>query len=416
MILGYLKKSKNSIKLACDGLFKIITGLIIIKLISNINDDALLANFSQLKMVSALFIAVSSSVFIIGLNKLSLKYDGTHYVGGTFLIVLCLSILVGSGGYVFNDEIQVLIGRRVEIFYILLFVFITCGFIANYFIGCKVATNDNESIANGKLFATISSFIIFLSLYYFNVEIWLGLFLYLIAYYLILSISLFDKSLFFFLRTPLKLTKRLFVELWGIYFLTLVSAIIFPSCILFFRYNLSLNESWQMVSLWEAEWQLSSLMLLVLSPVLSISLTTFFTNKLKKSEVTRELLVKTVLFFIVFSIIFSIAIYLLKGMLITLLFNAEMLSSLYTSSFFMLLTINFFRLVSIVIFYILYVIIDTKRLIYSELLFGLVFVVGLLLEIGGKENLDMYLLVPVISSFTYLLALLVKSNEFKNNI
>lgn len=414
MILRYLNKSKNAIKLSGDSLLKIITGLIIIKMITNVNDDALLANFSQLKMLSALLISISSSVFIIGLNKLSLKNEDSSYIGGAFSIILLLGSLLCGGVFVFNDEIQKLIGRETDLFYGLLLAFFVFGFIANYLTGCKVSANENESLANGKLYATASSFLIFLTLYYFDVEIWLSLFFYLIAYYLCLSVLLFNKVYFHFLRDRIQFTKVLCVELFSIYSLTIFSAIVFPLCILFFRYRLSVNESWELVSLWEAEWQLSSLLLLVLSPVLSIVLTTFFTDKMKKSEITRVLLIKTIFVFVVFTIIFLVLIYLSKELLIALLFNAEMLNY-SSSSFLILLVFNFFRLISIVFFYILYVIVDTKKLIYSELLFGFVFMMGLLLEVEGLSNINIYLLLPVIASFSYLFFLLLKTEEFKNN-
>ena len=414
MIIDYLKKSKNAIKLVSDGLLKIITGLIIIKIITNI-DDALLANFSQLKMMTALLISVSSGVFIIGLNKLSIKYKDSLYVGSMFLFVFLISLFAVGCVFVFDDDIQKLIGRTTELFYGLLLVFISCGFVANYLVGCRVAANENESIANGKLYSTVYSFLTFLVLYFCGVNIWLSLFLYLISYYLFMSVFLFKKAYFQFFKWRINLTRDLWIDLYSIYFLAIVSAIVFPSCILFFRYHLSVNASWQAVSLWEAEWQLSSLMLLVLSPVLSIILTTFFTDKLNKLQINRALLVKVIFIFMVFSLAFSVGIYLAKSLLITLLFNTEMLNATYSSSLLTLLLVNFFRMLSVVIFYILYVIIDTKKLVYSELLFGFVFMLGLFLGVGEQNNLDMYIFLPVVVSFTYLLILLLNTDEFKNN-
>jgi hypothetical protein len=414
IIIRYLNKSKNILKLGGDSLLKIITGLIIIKMITNVNDDALLANFSQLKMFTALLISVSSSIFILGLNKLSLKNKDSLYVGGTFLIVFLICMLVCGGVFVFNDEIQKLVGRQTNLFYALLLVLIVCGFISNYLIGCKVSANENESIANGKLCSTASSFLIFLTLYYCNVGVWLSLFFYLISYYLCLSFFLFNKVYFYFLRERVKLTKVLCADLFSIYSLTLVSAIIFPSCILFFRYHLSVYESWEVVSIWEAEWQLSTLILLVLSPVLSIILTTFFTEKLKKSEITRLLLVKTILIFVVFTMSFTVLIYLSRGLLISFLFNAEMLNASNTSSFFTLLMVNFFRLITVVVFYILYVIIDTRKLIYSEIIFGFVFISAFFVDVGRLGNMDIHILLPTLASFIYLLVLLLKTDEFKN--
>lgn len=411
MILAQLKKSKNPIKLGLDGILKIISGLIVLKIITNLSDDSLLANFSQLKMMSALLISVSSSLFIIGLNKLKIKYKDSIFFGGTFLTVLFISLLIVVGVLIFTDQLERIIGRATGL---LLLLFVFFGFLANFLIGCKIASNENEALSNGKLYATVLSFITFLFFYKFKVDIWFSLFLYLISYYLFLTISLFEKKFFCFLKAGLGVSRVLLIDLFNIYVLTICSALVFPSCILFFRYYLSINQGWHTVSVWEAEWQLSSILLMVLSPILSITLTTFFTDKHKKSEITRLLLWKVFAFFVLFSLFFSLFIYMSQSFLISLLFNSEMLNDPSSSSLLMLLSVNFFRLISVVFFYILYVIVDTKKLIFSELLFGIIFILGLFLEVGEYSNLNMYLLLPVLVCFVYLLVLFMNTNEFRN--
>jgi len=413
VIWAYIKRSKNALKLGGDGLLKIITGLIIIKIMTNVNDGALLANFSQLKMITALLIAVSSSVFIIGLNKLSLKYKGEQYIGGAFILVLLSSLLISGCILVFGDEIQSLIGRSSNLFLPLLFILYISGFIANYLMGCKVKLNEQSSLANSKLYATTLSFISFLILYYCEINLWLTLFIYLILYYLYLSIILFKSEFFIFCTRKLNISKDLCIDVLNIYLLTVVSAIVFPSCILFFRYQLSLIEGWEVVSFWEAEWQLSSLMLLILSPILSVILTTFFTEKFKQSAITKKLLLKTISIFIAFSTIMSIIIYLLKDSLIGFLFNSELLDNSYSSSLLLLLIVNSLRLISVVMFYILYVMLDAKKLIFSELLFGFTFVLASLFASEYFKYTSLILLIPVLTCFLYLFNLLLSTNEYK---
>ncbi|EMS7727367.1 hypothetical protein V9N50_003309, partial [Vibrio cholerae] len=259
MLKFLFNKSIDSIKLGVDGLLKIITGLIVIKIISNIGDDSLLANFSQLKMLSALLISITSSAFIIGLNKLSMKYARNDFIGNMNFLIFTISVAIILVIVFFEGKLSALMGRRTECFLFLSFLLLISGYLANYFLGCKIASLNNKLLSSAKIYSTTLSFFAFLSVYFVGVNVWLGLYIYIISYYVFLALFLFDKNevknLFFSFSINVNVLK----DAINIIFLTFLSSVVFPSCIVYLRYDMSTLYGWEYVSFWEAEWQLSSL-------------------------------------------------------------------------------------------------------------------------------------------------------------
>ncbi|MBJ7537805.1 hypothetical protein [Marinomonas transparens] len=401
MHFKYFYHLKGSVNLALDGVLKIFSALFVIKIVSNMSDLSLLANFSQLKMVTALIVSVSSSVFILGINKVLIKYD-QRAIFDLAITVFVFSGLVSIVFFLFSEDIDNVVGRKIS--YIYLFVFF--GFFANFFVGLVIFYGDSKNLSMSKLKSTVLSFFTFLILYNLNFNIWSALFLYLISYYIYLSIFLFDKSAFSFNGFIFK--KNIYFEIFNLYLLTIVSSFVFPSVVVYFRYRLSQNFGWDFVSYWEAEWQISSIFLLILSPILSVLVTGIVTKKLRSGGLTKKYIFKLFLFFSFFSFFSSLIIYVFRNRIFNLLFGEEILKLDYDSSLSFLLFINSIRLVSIVMYYILYIIEKPQKLLFGELLFGGAFLFSCCL---GFFNLS--LLIPVLVCFLYYLYVFLSAHENK---
>ncbi|GAK85663.1 hypothetical protein JCM19238_3253 [Vibrio ponticus] len=415
MILKYINRSKNSIKLAIDSVLKILSGLVIVKIVSNSYDASLLANFSQLKMLSALFVSLTSSFFIVGLNKLSLKYN--HSVSTSFVSILGGGLVFCGFWlcYFFEQEINDIIGKELVGGLLFLIILLVFGYLSNFLIGLSVREKRNVRLANARIIATLMSFLLFVVLNHKANDIWFSLAVYLLSYYMFLSCFLYQSSLFRFLKSDLVFDKNIFYDFVKIYVLTVFSSIVFPICIVYFRYSLSEMESWQWVSAWEIEWQLSSLVLLVLSPVLSLSVTTYFTEKLRKQELSRTMISRSIVIFSIGCFLVFCFIYNIREYLIKYLFNTEIMNKKFESSFIIMMAINFFRIISVFMFFILYIILDPRKLIVSEVIFGISFYMSLnyLSPLLWDHNFN--LLVPVVLSFIYLVYLLFSSDFFNKN-
>ncbi|EKF9183190.1 hypothetical protein O1B37_003597, partial [Vibrio cholerae] len=165
------------------------------------------------------------------------------------------------------------------------------------------------------------------------------------------------------------------------------------------------------VSFWEAEWQLSSLFLLVISPVLSVIVTTYVTSKSRVGGLNKQIILKLISTIVVLAVIFSSVVYFFNELLLSTFFNSMMIVG--DSSIELLLLINLFRLVSVVIFYILYVISDTKKLVFGELFFLLTFALANVVLKDSQVNSSIPLLISVLICFLYFILILVKTDEYK---
>lgn len=357
-----MQKHHVALLLTLDSVLKIFSGLFILKVISS-EAPILLANFSQIKQVSAALIALTSSVMMIGINKLYLQKKAQFSSSVIFHNLLFLLIFILAVTFYCLDFVVEVVGQSEGVLYVL--VLGGClGFISNYCLGMHVKNKNTLRISIGKLFATIGSLFGFVTIDSLAVGLWESLLFYLIFYYALLSLVLYEK-VFFNLDCDIVSCFSIDLELIKIYFLVLISSVTFPLSIIYFRYELALQFSWNYVSFWEVEWQIASLALIVLTPVISLIVTTKVSSLYVGNCLNKLHGLKLVFGLVLLGFFASIALFFMRGIAVDLFYAGEV----FNSNIVILLLINIIRIASVTLYYFLYVYVKPIVLLLSEIIY-----------------------------------------------
>ncbi len=381
---------KTSLLTLVSTIIKVITGVIINKAASVLIGPMGIAMIGQFQSFAQIVMTFSQGGINTGVVKYTAEYENYHkrnLLWGTSLkITICCSLICSIVLIIFSDYFSVLILKEQRYYYIFVFfgisvfLFTLNQLLLSILNGTKnififVTTNISQSI-----YGLIISLIL---IYYYKID---GALLAIV----------FNQSLVFF-TLVVRIRKKIFYRLADILkefnfheakkllsfsFMSLTTAILYPSSLLVIRNFIGDHISWDAAGYWQSMWYISTMYLMVFTTALSIYFVPKLSELKSKNKIRNELR-STALLILPTFVFIAMMIFLLKDFIVVILFSNKFYAM--TDLFKWQLIGDFFKVASLLLNYVLVAKAKIKEFIISEIVLYLLLVIFsiILVEIFG---------------------------------
>lgn len=374
----YSKLIHTSLFSGLSTLVKILTGLLILKIIALYTGPEGVAMLGQFMSLANIFATIAGGGIALGVIKYVAEYANTgelqNFLPTATFYTLFFSLATTLLGFIYSRQLAVWILGSAQFSYLMRWMACVQLFIAMHLLFCSIL-NGFKQIRLLVTITIISSLLGFIIMA--CVAVLYPLKSILCSFVMAQSLSLVISLLFvcrkdwFRFLFSLNIQKKYVLNLWRYSLMSSVSTLTVPLAQLVVRNDLNTLFGWESVGYWQAVLRLSDAYLLFVTA----ALTTYYLPRLSELQKPKELKQEIIHAYRIFMPLMGfilLFIYLFRGVIINVLYSKTFAPA--TELFSYQLWGDFFRIASWLFTYLLLAKAWTKTYIVTEVLLSIIFV------------------------------------------